>query len=330
MARRPRMHQTGDVHHVMSHSIDSLTIFETNTDRDAFVTILGRYLMLHSCHCYGFVLMKNHYHLLLRPSGDDFSNMMRCINSAYAQYFNRSRTRRGYVFWDRFKSIPTRDSSYITQLILYIHANPLRAGMVDSVEDLAGYRWSSHRYLYGHRCPFKWLKVGYMNALLSMKPGDFASNYLKILGRQTQSPCDPWERDEEHAEPFPTVPANVCQEEAQWVRTIVRAAEEKRVFRARLRKLPNHLQKLVEASCAPFGISGSLPGESIRTASRQKALRLFSHWAVTHAGYTGAFIGRLLQLNGSTILRAARLGRRLAEGTAFPLAMPQVQAATTV
>jgi len=139
MSRPPRQHIVGDVHHVMSHSIDSLVLFDTREDQQIFMNILDKHLTKHDCRCYGFALMDNHYRLILRPSDDDFSRMMRNINSAYARYVNKSRGRSGYVFWERFKSIPTCDQNYIRRLILYVHGNPLRANKIANIKELDAY-----------------------------------------------------------------------------------------------------------------------------------------------------------------------------------------------
>ena len=136
MSRKPRMHKTGDVHHVMAHGIDSLKLFYTDDHRRYFLSLMDKHFTENKCHCYGFALMDNHYHMILRPSGNNFSDMMRNINSAYASWLNKQLQRNGYVFRNRFKSIPTRDQNYIRNLIMYVHANPLRAGNVLSINEL--------------------------------------------------------------------------------------------------------------------------------------------------------------------------------------------------
>ena len=114
--------------------------------------------------------MSNHYHLILRPSDNRFSTMMQGINDAFARYINRTRNRRGYVFFDRFKSVPTRDQHYISQLLLYIHANPLRANIVKSTSELSKYRWSSHHsYCTGATNQFPWLNTTYIMNIFNQR-----------------------------------------------------------------------------------------------------------------------------------------------------------------
>jgi len=81
---------------------------------------------------------------------------MHCVNTPYAQYFNRVHGRRGYLFQDRFKSIATQDQNYVEELVRYVHLNPVRAGVCPSVALLETYPWSGHAVLVGNRtCEFQ-------------------------------------------------------------------------------------------------------------------------------------------------------------------------------
>jgi len=185
MSRKPRMHETGDIHHVMSHGIDSLNLFENEQDCQTFLAILEKNFLQFECHCYGFVFMKSHYHLLIRPSGENLSKMMRIINNTYARYINKSRNRRGYVFFDRFKSIPTRDLNYVKNLILYIHANPIRANIVSSTKELDSYSWSSHNLLKEDTSSCSWFKRDYILSMFTSQNSSSYKNYTKELRSYT-------------------------------------------------------------------------------------------------------------------------------------------------
>ncbi len=75
---------------------------------------------------------------------------MRPLNAGYARYFNRKHERRGYLFQDRFKSVLCQDQVYARQVIRYIHLNPVRAGLVESLDALAKWKWCGHGFLLGH------------------------------------------------------------------------------------------------------------------------------------------------------------------------------------
>ena len=99
--------------------------------------------------------MGNHYHLLLKTRKDNLSRALQWLGVSYSGYFNWRWSRSGHVFQGRFKSFIIQEETYLKQLILYIHRNPLRAKIV---ERLADYPWSSYPCLaYGRNCA-GWLK----------------------------------------------------------------------------------------------------------------------------------------------------------------------------
>ena len=100
------------------------------------------------------MLMGNHYHLVLRTLRPNLSRAMHWLGASYVNWFNARHGRSGHLFQGRFKGFVVEDEDYLRRLLLYVHRNPLRAGLV---ERLADYRWSSYGCLaYRRRCP-KWL-----------------------------------------------------------------------------------------------------------------------------------------------------------------------------
>ena len=91
---------------------------------------------------FSYVLMSNHYHLLLRTRRANLSRAMHWFAGTYTRRFNNRHGRSGHLFQGRFKSILVENDAYILQLSCYIHRNPLRAGLV---KRLADYPWSSYR-----------------------------------------------------------------------------------------------------------------------------------------------------------------------------------------
>lgn len=147
MPRKARLSVPGAVHHVMSRGIEGRNIFCDDDDRHLFLSLLGD--GIHRCEfkCYAWVLMDNHYHILLRVSDQPLSTLMRRLNSKYARWYRKKYKGRGYLFQDRYKSIVTQDQGYIEQLVSYIHLNPIRAGICKNIEELDMYRWSGHSVL---------------------------------------------------------------------------------------------------------------------------------------------------------------------------------------
>ncbi len=103
-----------------------------------------------------YVLMGNHYHLLLRTPRANLSRAMQWLGVTYTNRFNARHSRSGHLFQGRFKNMLVQNDAFLLQLSYYIHRNPLRAKMV---ERLADYRWSSYRvYAYGQQAP-EWLNT---------------------------------------------------------------------------------------------------------------------------------------------------------------------------
>lgn len=90
---------------------------------------------------YAYVLMSNHYHLLIKPEGALLSKIMQYINGRYGWWFNWVNQRAGHLFEKRYKNIAVEDSDYLFDAVRYIHLNPVRKRMVKSPEE---YAWCSH------------------------------------------------------------------------------------------------------------------------------------------------------------------------------------------
>ena len=125
-------------------------------DRRLFLTGLAEAGERFALDVFAYVLMGNHYHLLLRTRRANLSKAMQWLGLRYTTRFNFKHSRSGHLFQGRFKSMLIQNDAYLLQLSYYIHRNPLRAGMVERLGD---YRWSSYRaYAYEKRAP-EWLNT---------------------------------------------------------------------------------------------------------------------------------------------------------------------------
>lgn len=93
---------------------------------------------------YAWALMSNHGHLLVRSGRCGIPAFMRRLLTGYAVGYNRRHTRWGHVFQNRYKSIICEEDVYFLRLVSYIHLNPLRAGIVRTLEALDVYPWCGH------------------------------------------------------------------------------------------------------------------------------------------------------------------------------------------
>ena len=96
---------------------------------------------IYEVQLHGYVLMNNHYHLLIETMHENLSRFMKHINASYAIYFNKKYKRSGHLWQGRFKSWYVTDEAYLYTLISYIHNNPVKANMVTNAED---YEYSSY------------------------------------------------------------------------------------------------------------------------------------------------------------------------------------------
>jgi REP element-mobilizing transposase RayT len=151
MPRKPRLSIPGALHHIMAHGIEGRSIFCDNEDRQQFLALLSQEIARSGFKCYAWVLMDNHYHLLLRVNENPLSSMMRPLNSNYARWFRKKYHGRGYLFQDRFKSLVTQDQGYIEELVRYIHLNPVRSGICKSIAELDVFAWSGHAVIVGRQ-----------------------------------------------------------------------------------------------------------------------------------------------------------------------------------
>ena len=146
MARSLRIEFPGALYHITSRGNEKKHIFQDTKDRDSFIEILTLVIERFDWICHAYVLMGNHYHLLIETPKGNLSRGMRQLNSIYSQKFNRKNKRVGHLFEGRFKSILIEKEPYLLELSRYIALNPIRAGLVENPGE---WKWSSYRAMVG-------------------------------------------------------------------------------------------------------------------------------------------------------------------------------------
>ena len=155
MARSLRIECENTFYHLLSRGHGRQVVFRDDRDFLKFVELLGDFSQRFDVETWAYVLMGNHYHLVVKTRKANLSQAMQWLGAAYVNWFNARHHRDGSVFRGRFKAFVVGDDDYLRRLLLYVHRNPLRAGIV---ERLATYRWSSYGCLaYGRRCR-PWLR----------------------------------------------------------------------------------------------------------------------------------------------------------------------------
>ena len=149
MPRSARIDIPGLLQHVIVRGIERRDIFIDEDDKVLFVERLSKLLISTGTDCLAWALMSNHFHLLLRTRATKLSVLMRRLLTGYAVTFNLRHHRSGHFFQNRYKSIVCEEDSYLLELVRYIHLNPLRAGLVESLDGLDSYKWSGHTVFMG-------------------------------------------------------------------------------------------------------------------------------------------------------------------------------------
>jgi len=149
MPRLARLDMPGLLQHVIIRGVESREIFLDNSDRERFVDRLSDLLIETETLCYAWSLIPNHFHMLLLPTRFKLAVVMRRLLTGYAVTFNLLHNRVGHLFQNRYKSIVCDKDAYLMELVRYIHLNPVRAGLVNNIEELERYPWAGHAVLMG-------------------------------------------------------------------------------------------------------------------------------------------------------------------------------------
>jgi putative transposase len=140
MARRLRIQFEGAIYHVMSRGNARRDIVDDDHDRQQFQDLLAAQVGRSRWELIGFVLMTNHFHLLVRTPAPNLAAGMQRLLSAYARRLAVRHRRPGHIFQGRYQAELIEDESYYWTVSRYIHLNPVRAHLVVRPED---WPWSS-------------------------------------------------------------------------------------------------------------------------------------------------------------------------------------------
>ncbi len=132
-------------------------IFQDDQDRERFLTTLGETVQRTGWRVHAYVLMSNHYHLLVETPFPNLVRGMTWFQTTCTVRYNARHRVNGHLFAGRYKAllVDPESEGYFVTLLNYIHLNPVRAGLVPvgegaRVQDypwnsLCGYYWPRHR-----------------------------------------------------------------------------------------------------------------------------------------------------------------------------------------
>jgi putative transposase len=182
MARPLRIERPGGRYHVTARGNEGKAVYRADSDRFHFLELLGEATERFAVRIHAYVLMDNHFHLLVETPEANLSRAMQWLNVSYSVWFNRRHQRVGHLFQGRFKSLVIEDDAGWQEVARYLHLNPVRlAGLGldkrqqgasrrtgiaapsvrvvgDRLSRLRQYRWSSYRSYAGYERGVQWLR----------------------------------------------------------------------------------------------------------------------------------------------------------------------------
>jgi putative transposase len=227
LPRASRVDAPGTIHHVWSRGIERGSIFRDDVDRrDLRDRMIG---VAPECGATmpAWAFLDNHFHLVVRTGAAPISRLMRRILTGYGLCFNRRHERTGYVFQGRFGSRIVGGDADLMTVIRYVHRNPLDAGIVSSVEQLARYRWSGHGALMGSRGAYAFESVALALSVFDLHPGEARSKLAEWMRQPDASSAEP--------DPFDDIVRDACRDLALDTRALRAGARGIAMGRARAR-----------------------------------------------------------------------------------------------
>ena len=327
MPRQARLDAPGALHHIMVRGINKTDIFTSDQDKARFLERLGENVTEGKCSIYAWVLMDNHVHLLFKSGKHGISAVMRKLLTWYAQYFNRCHNRTGHLFQNRYKSILCDEENYLLALIRYIHLNPVRAQIVQTIEELDRYPWSGHGTIIG-KSKHPWMDIDTVLSQFGAKKRRAISEYRRFVKAELGSGRNPeltggglirsqggWSR-------VLALQRSGHKEEADerilgtgdFVHAIMREVEERQLRQTKLRRRGKGISDIIREECGKRGVNEQ---ELVRGSRRRKVSQTRAVIALRcreEVGSSGAEIARHLGVNTTSINRAVERAERVSPG----------------
>ena len=177
MARPLRIQYENAYYHVTCRGNARQPIFSSDTDRSVFLDLLGRSVDIYQTEILAYVLMVNHFHLLVKTPLGNLQEFMRHFNISYTGWHNRRHRRSGHLYQGRYHSFLIDADNYLKEVSRYIHLNPVKvkkSQVLDAAtkkKALSAYPWSSYP---GYRSPARRRSFMRADEILSYFGGDTA------------------------------------------------------------------------------------------------------------------------------------------------------------
>ncbi|OGS27377.1 MAG: hypothetical protein A2297_05605 [Elusimicrobia bacterium RIFOXYB2_FULL_48_7] len=324
MPRQGRINIEGGIYHIIQRGLEKREIFLDDEDRREFLRRLKNGLEETGHKCYAWVLMPNHFHLLIRSGVKPSCDLMRKLSTGYALYFNKKHDRCGYLYQGRYKSVLCQEESYFLQLIRYIHLNPLRAKIVKDLREFEIFLWSGHSVLLGIN-HLKWQSTGEVLGRFGKSQLEAVKKYrefvleAKDIGRRDElsgggliRSAGGWEEVKSLRESKSRLKADErILGDGQFVDNALQHSERKMKRHEKFKKEGWNIKKLEAHVCKLTNIKeGVIIGK--KKKSNIKAKGLLAYWGVNELGIKGAELGRYLGISKQAISYLIKKGEKTA------------------
>ncbi len=189
MARPLRLEHSGAIWHITARGNERGDVFRDDVDREEFLCVLGRTVSLYGWRLHAYVLMGNHYHLLVETPEPTLSRGMRDLNGVTTQRFNRRHGRTGHLFEGRFKAILVEREAHLLEVARYVVLNPVRIGLARSA---ASWPWSSFKATAGLAAGPEWLDTAWTIEQFGRRPAEARRRYAAFVAEGKGTGYDPW------------------------------------------------------------------------------------------------------------------------------------------
>ena len=266
--------------------------------------------------------MDNHYHFLLRQGDHCLSVMFGPILGAYAQSYNKRHNRVGYLFQGRFKSILCEENTYLLELIRYIHLNPLKAGIVENLSQLADYQWTGHHSIIENK-ESDWFVSDELLSLFGKYRSTARQSYIRFLqaGITSAHNADDYEgggvvrsiKNEQALCSHSTDKHRRLGDE----RILGGEAFVTKVLKEQGRSLAtvsndeNSTDKLIAKVCDRFSINRKSLLTRSRNSNISEARAVLCYWGVKHYGMTTIELSAIFGISHQAVSKAIKRGMQL-------------------
>jgi putative transposase len=288
VSRPLRIDHPGAIWHITARGNNKKNIFRDDLDRERWLWLLAEAVEMFDWRLHAYILMDNHFHLVVETPVGNLSRGMRHLNGVHSIWFNRRHGRTGHLFEGRFRAKLVERETYLLEVLRYVVLNRVRARVATTPGE---WPWSSYRATAGEEPAPPWLEVDWSRAQFGGSAERFAGFVaegtgiprLKMSGRVYLGS------------------ARFIDEAVARAKQHARSPEIPKVYREAPRDV---LATVMDA----LGLSeGELRRPRARVADRSRLAYALRRWG----GLTGELVGERIGVSGWHASACARAGQQL-------------------